>query len=177
MGNTSKTDIELMDYMLNIMYNDNHYQYVNVEVFLEELKEAHGWDVKRIFRKLQDSGFISLKNAATGLSQLSDKGMEIMRIYKSYSAYLKHLDEEDKKKKKSEKIDRNIKNGNIVAVVLISLMTLILTQCPISNKQKQSKTEEDIQSLAKEIDSLKQVLQNTQQLQKNRLIKDTATDK
>jgi len=112
-----------------------------------------------------------------GLMKLSDKGMELMRLYKSYSGYLKHLDEQEKKKNRSDRIDRNIRNGNIIAVVLISLLTLVLTQSPISNKQRRTMTEQDILSLAKQLDSIKQVLQSKQQPQKSKLIKDTATSK
>jgi hypothetical protein len=177
-----KTDTEIIDFILSIFYSDGKYVYVPLTYINEEVNkisnEIHPWDITRIIDNLIKQGLIKKVNITEGLTYAIDaNGMIIMRQHGSYSNYLEYIKKDEIKKTRSEKFDRSIRNGNIIAAVLISLMTLILTQCPIGNSKQQEKIEHGIQSIAAELDSLKQILENHQSQSKKTVVQDTATSK
>lgn len=155
-----KSDEEILDYMLSIFFSENEYPKMMLELFQDALPHVNYLDIERLFRKLKWDGFIVEFPKIPLVYNLSDKGMAIMRKHGTYLAYLASLEAEDKKVKRQEKIDRGIRNGNIIAALLISLCTLILTQCPTKHTQEQQKIESALKSVSNELDSLKQVLQH-----------------
>lgn len=136
-------------------------------------------------RKMKAEGFIDTVNDSgydwveTGISlrqtefTLSQEGRQKIIKHQSYLNYLKYL----RKEERDKSIERNIKNGNLIAVIIISLTTVILTQIPTRNSKQQKKIEQGIESLAKELDSLKQELHILRELKNIRQLQDTATNK
>jgi hypothetical protein len=72
---------------------------------------------------------------------------------------------------------QQIDTRHCVAALLISFITFVLTQCPINSNKRQKKIEQGIESLAKQIDSLKQVIQSMPTRQEQPPKQDTATNK
>jgi len=108
---------------------------------------------------------------------ISDSAREMLNKHGSYKTYIQQ--EVNKKRKEEKKIifDRYIKNGNVIAALLISSLSLVLSQCPISSNKEMKKIEEGQQSLATELDSIKQALRNIPPHQAKPLMLDTATSK
>jgi hypothetical protein len=88
---------------------------------------------------------------------LSDKGMEIMRQHKDYLTYLQYLKKQEIKKEKTENIDRNIKNGNIIVALLVSVFGLVISLRPSAEKEEQTQLKEEVKHLSGRLDSLIQV--------------------
>jgi hypothetical protein len=171
------TDDEALAEILALFYYNGSYQVLYESFLIDEFKNRlHHWDVARfvdklcllqLIKRVRSNNVIHLK--------MAPHGMEIMRKHNSYLNYLRFEEAKNKKQERQERFDRNIKNGNIVAVVLISAMTVLLTQCPTSSNKQQIGL--DTQLVAKRIDSLKQSLQQMQEKIEKLSIRDTATSK
>lgn len=181
------SEIELIvNDFIDAVYNNGVLGYASVTA-IENIKGRTYTD-KECFaalRKMKAEGFIDTVNLSgydwveSGLSlrsttfTLSTEGRQKILKYHSYLNYLKSL----KKEENSKAVERNIKNGNLIAAIIISVTTVILTQLPTRSSKQQKKLEEGIESIAKELDSLKQEL-HTLQIQPNRRqVTDTATSK
>ena len=174
----SSTDNEIIDFIFNLFYDDGSYNYLDYLSIKNEIgDEIHPWDIERLIKKMTNNGWICKPNYESNLYQLNAKGFEIMREHGGYIEYLHYLKKEEKKQNRGEIIDRNIKNGNIIAALLISSMTLILTQCPIGSTKQQEKIEQGMKSIATQLDSLKQALRNIPKQTEQRIALDTATQK
>jgi hypothetical protein len=173
------TDEEIIDFIMGLFYSDGQYQHIDYYYIGASLQDAniHTWDSERLWRQLQTLGLIKVSSRNLSLYQLSDKGMSLMRKYNSYANYLKAERGKTEKKEKIERNDRRVKNIGILTTLGVSLLTLILTQCPIRKDKEQETIREDIQSIAKKLDSIKQALPDNQISTENKAAKDTATSK
>ncbi|MFN8290759.1 MAG: hypothetical protein U0U70_10910 [Chitinophagaceae bacterium] len=183
MADTIKNDEQLIEHLTSFLYNGGTFGFATITTIYKAANmEFTKSDGLRILRRLDNEGLISCHGASNSLEagfiedmtiSLSKEGRTMMLNHGSYKSYKKAL----KRKSKNENIDRNIRNGNIVAALIVSVTALILTQCPIGLKKRQQKIEEGIQSIARELDSLKKVLQQPQIQSKTQVTKDTATNK
>jgi len=162
---TKLTDDEIIDYIIGVMYSDNDYAYVTAFLITHRLNklDIHPWDIQRIWLWLKTNKLIQKNNINDNdrddpIYRLTFEGMEIIRKHGSYLKYIEHLKEPEVNKEKIEKNDRRIKNVGILATLSVSLLTLILTQCPKQKEQEQKRIEEGIQSVSKKLDSLLQGL-------------------
>ncbi len=171
---------------IDAAYNNGVLGYVNIHT-IESLKGRTytDWECYAALRKMKAEGFIDTVNQSgydwveSGIDlrgnrfTLSQEGRQKILKHHSYLNYLKYLNKEEKNKT----FERNIKNGNLIAAIIISLTTVILTQLPTHNSRQQKKLEQGIESLAKELDSIKQLLPRRQALPTRLTTLDTATSR
>ena len=173
-----KNDTEAINRILEEVYDEELIPYYFDDVSVAILfVDSYAHELARIIRKMLKLDLIYIDAKNKNLYQISDHAREIIQDYGSYSNYI--LQDLDIKKKEDKKIvfDRLIKNGNIMAALLISTLSLVLSQFPIGNKKRQQKIEQGIESLAKQLDSLKQELHNTPKQLPNNTTQRTASDK
>lgn len=161
MAKVTLTDEQLIDFLLEWFGEENGYapltDYVAV-VMLENNLQLHHKEGERIWRKLIKDGIIEPDKKGNGWYSLSDKGMSLLRKHGTYSNYVNQGEQANKRKEKVERDDRRVKNIGILATLGVSLLTLILTQCPIPKDKQPTKTEEGIQSVERKLDSILKVL-------------------
>lgn len=182
---TTKSTDELIEDVVRVLYNNGVFGYSNMKYIAYNNKYSVTDNQSyAILRKLKLEEFIdTMTEGRDGLETtlsiqefqftLSPDGRKKMLKHNSYANYKKH----QKRIIRNDNIERNIKNGNIVASLLISAVAVILTQCPINNKKQHQKIEQGIESLAKQLDSLKQELRNMPKHSDSKKEKDTATNK
>jgi DNA-binding PadR family transcriptional regulator len=173
------SDESILNEIMRVFFSGGEYAYVDFYKAATQLNEetVHILDVERLWRKLLDDGLIEVSKKDKALYFLSDKGMELMRKYGTYTTYLESEKKSTTKKDKIERSDRRVKNIGILVTLIISLLTLFLTQFPIRKDKQQKKTEEGIQSVATKLDSLLKVLPQLPTTPTKQPIKDTATNK
>jgi hypothetical protein len=171
-------DNEAIDIILTKIFSEG-IPYWNSEKSIDEIFDtSYLHEVDRILRKMKKLDLIQYHdNKDLGMFQITDSAIEILNQYGSYLNYISSTLSIRKKEEKKIFFDRILKNGNVVAALCISSLSLILSQCPIGSNTKQQKIEEGIQSIAKELDSLKKSLQQSSLQQSRKLEKDTATNK
>ena len=177
MPNIPQNDIEGMNTILHEI-GKNGVPYLFTKKMLTDLfDESYFYEADRLIRKLNKLGLIEYHKGLQDALQISDYAREIINEYDSYSNYISSTLTSKKKEDKKIIFDRVFKNGNIIAALLISSLSLVLTQCPIQNKLVQTKIEQELKSVAMQLDSLKQVLRNNQLKQSQQQKVDTATNK
>lgn len=159
MSTAKKSDDEIIAFIIHAIYSNNHYSYIPLDYVKEELPNEHPFDINRLWDKTISLGLTKTMTLGTDdkILMLSDKGMEIMRQYKDYLTYLQYLKKQEIKKEKTENIDRNIKNGNIIVALMVSVFGLVISQRPSAEKEQQTQLKEEVKHLSGRLDSLIQV--------------------
>ena len=172
-------DDDILNYMLSVFYADGSYMHCHLPAFKELLPHCHKWDIDRLFYKLVQLGFIIKITTRNDIDvwRLSYNGMELLRKYGSYTNYINQTKEKEEKKLRDERIDRNIRNGNIIAALVISAVAVILTQFPKDNKEQLNKIETHTQSIQYSLDSLLKKIYSEPLQPQTQKTKDTATNK
>lgn len=173
---TAKNDIEAIDFILSKIYEDRIAYKIDESVVKDLFTETDYTDAERIYRKLKKLELIT-QNKISVFYTISDYAIEIINEHKTYSNYISSTLATQRKKDKGVIFDRVIKNGNIIAALLISALSLVLTQCPKDNSKEQQRIEQGLQSIVKELDSLKKVLPQSPQQKAMKPSQDTATNK
>ncbi len=157
------TDNEAIDLIINIIYNDGNFQYVPIEHLQQETsRKIFDWDLKRLVLKSRDLGLIRSRPDLEAWL-LASKGIEIINKHGSYLAYVKYEESEKNKKIKKENFDRAIKNGNLIASVIVALFAVFATILSIDNNTERMKLIESEKDISNKIDSLRILLLKTQQ--------------
>jgi len=180
MAKVIRTDEEIIDFLLEWFSEENGYapltDYIAVTM-LEDNLNLHHKDGERIWRKLIKEAVIEPDKKGKGWYSLSDNGMSILRKHGTYSSYANQAERVSKRKEKVERDDRRVKNIGILATLGVSLLTLILTQCPTGKEKQSPKTEEGIQSVERKLDSLLRVLPQSPSEKEKQITEDTAKRK
>lgn len=180
MATAKYTDEELLDFWMEIFYQEGSYMQLNyytAVTVMEDNKGVHNWDAQRLWRQLKSRGLISIHSQELLTYRLSDTGMGIMKKYGSYSSYLQAQSSPQAKKERIEKNDRIVKNVGILATLGVSLLTLIVTLLTKQKAPQPKKTEEGLQSIEKKLDSLLQSSKQFPTETEKQPVKDTATNK
>ena len=176
----------IVEDFIDAAYNNGVFGYVNIQT-IENMKGRSYTEAEcfTALRKMKAEGFIDTVNDSgydwveSGISlreqrfTLSQEGRQKIIKYHSYLNYLKHL----RKEEKGKLIERNIKNGNLVAAIIISVTTVILIQLPTRSSKQQKSLEQGIQSAEKELDSLKQEVRILKAMLERQQVQDTATSR
>ena len=184
MDKPTKTDKEIIEFILNIAFDNNGYPYIDVEsiahiLIVENKENVNKVDVARLFKKLELNSLLATAYPVPGghdykIFRLSHKGMEIMREHKSYSMYLEYLKKEEKRKNRAQSIERNIKNWNIIVTLIITSIGFVFTQCPSIKRVELLQVQQEIRLNKSQLDSLKLFLDSIRKMQKQPVSKDTA---
>jgi len=172
------TDNEIIDCLLEKMYDNGSYKYFEKGLFNDYLpEELHSWDIDRIENKLFNLNLIcnpiSNGDILYGIIRISEHGIEIMKEHKSYSNYLKSIEKKHNKERKNKSIDRRISNTNIIISLLILVAGFVLGQFRIWSKSEPNQTEQQVKELSSQNDSLKQVVKTLEKQLDSLLITDT----
>lgn len=170
------TDNEAIDLIINIIYNDGDFVYVPIEYLEDKLSDTIKWDLKRLVLKTRDLGLIRMRSDLESWI-LASKGIEIIRKHGSYLAYIKFEEEANSKIIRNQGIDRAIKNGNLIASVIVALFAVFASILSIDNNKERLKLIESEKDISSKIDSLRILLLNTQQPKQKKEYLDTATNK
>jgi len=179
---TPKNDIEAIDFILNEMFKEKVPYCFNDEIIRGYFDSSYLHEADRIIRKMTGLGLIIYKKdpihkILEELFYISDFGIEILNEHGTYSNYISSSLASDKRKNKAKAFDRVIKNGNLIAAILISGLSLFVTQLPISSNKQLHQIKQDIQLVSNKLDSLKQLLHNIPIIIKTKEVKDTAIKK
>jgi hypothetical protein len=174
---TPHNDIEAIEHILEALFKDKMPNWHNEQMVGELFDESYSYESDRILRKIKKLDLITYHDDLNFLFQISDYAIEILNQHGSYLNFISSNIEANRKKDKEIIFDRLVKNGNIIAALLISAVSLILTQCPKDSAKRQEKIEQGLQSVATQLDSLKQVLRNNQTQLMSKSAQDTATSK
>ena len=134
-------DIEAIDYILAKIFTDKIPYWVEVEILRDLFESSYFHEVDRIVRKMKKLDLLSDNPSLKNVFCISDYSREILNEYHSYSNYLSANLSNERKKDKAVIFDRLIKNGNIIAALLISALSLVLTQFPIGGMNRQDRIE------------------------------------
>jgi hypothetical protein len=157
------TDNEAIDLIINVIYNDGDFQYIPIEYIQEKTRGIIlDWDLERLILKTRDLGFIRTRSDFEAWV-LASKGIEIIKKYGSYLAFVNYEEGEKVKKVYRENFDRAVKNGNLIASVIVALFAVFATILSIDNNKERMKLIESEKDIANKIDSLKILLLKTQQ--------------
>jgi hypothetical protein len=169
-------DIEAIDRILQTIYEEKVPYLFGEENLKEMFDESYYYDAARVWRKMKKLELITPHHKLQNLFNISDFAVEIINEHKTYSNYISSTLSQTRKKEKKIMFDRVIANGNTIAALLISSLSLVLTQCPKGSSKGQQKIEQGLESVARGLDSLKQVLHNNQVHQQKPITLDTATN-
>lgn len=159
-----KSDIQMIDYIFKLICDGGGYAYITQEN-IYTLEDVHRWDVDRIFRKLTNEGYLSehyLSSMENPIYKISDLGMEVMKEHGTFKKFFQYKKRQETKKDRRENIDRNFKNGNIIAVSIIALLTIYSGQCSNMSKSHQLKIQQGIELASNGLHTPKQYLTKIQ---------------
>ena len=172
------TDNEAIDLILEIVYNSDSFSYIPIEYIEEHSKsKLHTWDLQRLVAKSKELGLIRKKIDYGDVWIMASTGLEIMRKHGSYLAYLTYKEGKENEKSKNENFDRAIKNGNLIASVVVAGFAVYATLLSTDNNTERKRLKESIINVSSQIDSLrKDILKMQPPIQKKQDL-DTATNK
>lgn len=153
-----KNDLETIDHIISIGLEDNILSWLDYKALEPFFIDSYSSELSRVIRKMKTLNLISKHDKIKELWNISDYARELTNEYGSYSNYVSNNLEIEKKKSKAVFFDRLFQNGNIIAVFVISLLTLVLTQIQLYQNKDQPKTEQRLESVLKELDSVKYFL-------------------
>ncbi len=183
MAITPNNDIEAIDIILSEILCEGIPQWFDESAITNLFDNSYYHEASRIFRKMQKLELIEKSDKGFGgipvwnPYSITDHAREILHQHSSYAKYLEYQDTLKKKESKTVFLDRFIKNGNVIAALLLNVVTIVLSRCSKEDNTKQQKIEEGIQLVSKELDSLKQVLRNIPIPPMPKPKEDTATKK
>ncbi len=185
MAATRLSDKEVLNKIVSYLYNGGDYQIITVSLIVEEYSgRLKLRDALRLCEKLKQEDVLKFaqmakKNTITEHDFLiiESRGIEIMNEYGTYEAYLTSLEKEEKKEKRATKIDRNIKNGNLIATVIISAVGIYVGINQSSTKSTQQNILQGIESTSRQLDTLRQDLYKLRDSIKQLPVQNTDTSK
>ena len=171
---------ESLDKVLTMLYNngallrgDLDSAFERCQLNLNELERAAFINKARLDDLLEFDYKGTKDNTSKFDIDLSKNAQKILDKHKSYSKYLNS----ENKVGKANAIDRNIKNGNLIASVIVAAFAVFVGLLSIENNKEKKKLEEGIQSISVQLDSIsKEVQQLKQTFEKKQKI-DIATKK
>lgn len=185
MSEEKLSDKEILDKIVSDLYYKGNYQYLTPDYFVSIFSgKLSTRDCLRLCEKLKKERIITFAHMAPKNSigeedviKIDDRGIEIMNEYASYMAYLNSLEKIDKKEKRANNLDRHIKNGNLIATVIVSLVGIFVGISQSNTKSEQQTIIQGIQSLSNQLDSARKDLLRLQDSIRKYQKQDTATSK
>lgn len=163
-------DQEVLECIMSVLYHDGVFVNANIDSIMNAwaLNPLDDREMLKYLRGLNAQGLIVNLDFPNTFNEpsvirkaniaLSPEGEKVMLKHGSYLKYKK----KENSKERQETVDRNIRNGNIILSVIVLCSSVILTQCPRQSNKQQQQTEQEMKSLAKKLDSLRQDLHTLQ---------------
>lgn len=170
MSSKRLSDKEILTKILADLYYNGSYQNLTPNYFVSIFEgKVSTRDCIRLCEKLKKEqlltfSFMSPKNSIgeEDIIKISDKGIEIMNEYGSYIAYLDSLDKHKKRGERAVVFDRYIKNGNLIATVIVSAVGIFVGIVQSNTKSEQQTIIQGIKLLSSQLDSARQDLSKLQ---------------
>lgn len=170
MADKIRSDNEVINDVLQTIYNNGNYIYTYIERVLDHLKiEYDTQKCRSLLNKMRLDGLIEILMAkdqdAVSLHYykdcqicLTEKSKNIIYKHGSYIEYLRKKKAKHKYEKLHKKLTRIIKYASVVLVIFTSISTCILSKLSITEDTERKKLQQEIKQLDGERDSLKQQL-------------------